>query len=276
MGDSTELVRSFLLSQLHPDGGFRDRAGQPDLYYTVFGIEGLSALRAEWPTAATADLLRGHGDGESLDFIHLTCLARCWAALPREYRGEMPRGLAARLERHRTRDGGYDEDPDAGEATVYGSFMAIGAYEDLGDPIPQLERLLDGIEALHTGDGGYSNQRGVPHGLTPVTAGAATLLRRFGRKVPSGVAQWLVARCHPEGGFFATPDAPLPDLLSTATALHALTGLHADLSAVREPCLDFVDSLWSNRGAFCGSWADEVLDCEYTYYGLLALGHLSL
>ena len=45
---------------------------------------------------------------------------------------------------------------------------------------------------------------------------------------------------------------------------------------IREPCLDFVDSLWTNRGGFFGTWADDAADCEYTYYALLALGHLSL
>ena len=39
---------------------------------------------------------------------------------------------------------------------------------------------------------------------------------------------------------------------------------------------DFVDSLWTSRGGFLGSWADETLDCEHTCYGLLSLGHLSV
>ena len=49
-----------------------------------------------------------------------------------------------------------------------------------------------------------------------------------------------------------------------------------ELDPIRESTLDFVDSLWTSRGGFLGSWADETLDCEYTYYGLLALGHLSV
>jgi hypothetical protein len=48
------------------------------------------------------------------------------------------------------------------------------------------------------------------------------------------------------------------------------------IGGLREPCLDFVDSLWTNRGGFYGTWADDAADCEYTYYALLALGHLSL
>jgi hypothetical protein len=69
---------------------------------------------------------------------------------------------------------------------------------------------------------------------------------------------------------------PIPDLLSTATALHALAGMQIDLDPIREPCLDFVDSLWVNQGTFYGNWTDDAPDCEYTYYGLLALGHLSV
>ena len=43
-----------------------------------------------------------------------------------------------------------------------------------------------------------------------------------------------------------------------------------------ETCLDFIDTLWTARGGFFGHWEDTHLDCEYTYYALLALGHLSL
>ena len=71
------------------------------------------------------------------------------------------------------------------------------------------------------------------------------------------------------------PFAPIPDLLSTATALHALAGLQVSFEPIRERCLDFLDSLWTGR-SFCGNWDDDELDTEYTYYALLALGHLSL
>jgi hypothetical protein len=57
--------------------------------------------------------------------------------------------------------------------------------------------------------------------------------------------------------------------------LHALAGMHADLEPIKERCLDFIDTLWTSKGAFYGNWADDVTDCEYTYYALLALGHLS-
>ena len=102
------------------------------------------------------------------------------------------------------------------------------------------------------------------------------VLRHLNTPVPDDTAAWLLARCHADGGFLATPAAPMPDLLSTATALHALAALHAPVGPIAERCLDFIDTLWTSRGAFYGTWADEEPDCEYAYYGLLALGHLSL
>jgi hypothetical protein len=95
--------------------------------------------------------------------------------------------------------------------------------------------------------------------------------------VNQNVGNWLLARVHPQGGFLAVPGAPLPDLLCTATTLHALAAMDRRLpSAVHERCMDFLDSLWSAQGGFHGHWADDHLDAEYTFYGLLALGHLSL
>jgi len=94
--------------------------------------------------------------------------------------------------------------------------------------------------------------------------------------VPAEAADWLLARRHPAGGFVAAPDTPLPDLLSTAVALHALDDLEIPWRQWRETTLDFIDSLWTAEGAFHGSWADDQPDAEYTFYGLVALGHASV
>ncbi len=277
LGDAAALVEGFLRSRMNPDGGFQDRSGDSDLYYTVFGLEGLIALRADLPVSTVAGYLRRQGDGEGLDFIHLACLARAWAALPPAARAGSPReALRERLEAYRTADGGYHVEAGEARGTVYGCFMALGAYQDLEAAPPDPEGMVSCIRSLRADDGGYANQDDMPLGLTPSTAAAATLLRHLGSRPEPGLADWLLARCREDGGFYATPMAPIPDLLSTATALHALAGMQADLEAVKEPCLDFIDSLWTNTGGFYGNWTDDALDCEYTYYGLLALGHLSL
>ena len=283
LGEAADLVADFLRGQQNDDGGFKDRAGASDLYYTVFGIEGLIALRADIPHAKIAAYLRPFGDGESLDFVHLGCLTRCWANLPAMLRDEAPRlGIAARIERHRAKDGGYSPSlsihPEVMEShgTLYGCFLAAASYQDLNLDMPRPLAMLDCIQRLRAADGGYSNQQDVPVGLTPATAAAATLLRHLGQSIDPEVGRWLLNCCKPEGGFLALPEAPIPDLLSTATALHALAGMQVDISAIQEPCLDYLDTLWTNLGSFHGNWTDDMLDTEYTYYGLLALGHLSL
>ena len=275
LGDACDLTAQFFWNRINPDGGFQDRQGASDLYYTVFGLEGLRGLQREIPADAARAYLDGFADVASLDFVHAACLARCWANLA-PGGGAPADTVAARLEAHRTSDGGYHPSPGVGHGTAYGCFLALGAYQDLGLAPPNPDAMLGCLDSLRAADGGYSNQPGAAIGLTPSTAAAVTVSRALGRRPPEAAAEWLLERCLPAGGFFATPAAPLPDLLSTATALHALAGAGASLEPVREPCLDFVDSLWSNQGGFYGHWSDDVQDCEYTYYGLLALGHLSL
>ncbi|HEX3869176.1 MAG TPA: prenyltransferase/squalene oxidase repeat-containing protein, partial [Pirellulales bacterium] len=73
LGESTGLVADFLRSQLNDDGGFACRDGSSDLYYTVFGLEGLLALQADVPASQVAAYLRSFGNGDDLDFVHLAC-----------------------------------------------------------------------------------------------------------------------------------------------------------------------------------------------------------
>ena len=276
LGDSAGLTLSFLQRQINENGGFRDRGGNSDLYYTVFGLESFTALGEDIPAGRTLDYLRSFGDGRDLDFVHLACLARCWANFSREPR-EAPRAaILQRMETYRTADGGYNAARGALHGAVYACFLAFGAYQDLGHEMPRPRDVPACIETLRARDGGYANQPGAAMGLTPPSAAAATLLRCLDQRPDTALGDWLLARHRPEGGFFASPLAPIPDLLSTATALHALSGMQMPIEAVREPCLDFIDSLWTNRGGFYGNWTDDLLDCEYLYYGLLALGHLSL
>ncbi len=277
LGESSDLVVHFLHSQMNEDGGFKDRAGQSDLYYTMFGMESLIAMCADVPTHTIALYLHRFGSGDGLSLVHLTCLARSWADMPPDLRETFPREpIIRRIESYRSGDGGYNASAGSPYGTVYGCFLALGAYQDLGMEMPNPMKLLDCLEHLRTDDGGYANQSDMSVGLTPVTAAAVMLLRHLDQPLQPPLAEWLLSRCYADGGFFATPFAPIPDLLSTATALHALAGMKVDFERIKEPCMDFIDSLWTNRGGFYGNWRDESLDCEYTYYALLALGHLSL
>ncbi len=333
LGESTELVRRFVRSRQNPDGGFQDRAGQSDLYYTVFGLDALAALDLPCDAAALENFLRPFGDGHQLDFVHLTCLARCWSELPP---GKIPRAaLLERLLTFRAHDGGFAPTPGAAHSTAYACLLAGEAFQaleinplELSKPwkilasvFPSLGKTFQGsedselgkqeirnpgksgtavpavnsnrsptanltshifhltlqrfLERFRSADGAFANEPGYEFGAVPATAAAVALLAEVGAPVPAELAPWLLARCHARGGFCATPQTPMPDLLSTATALHALAALGTPLDGIRESCLSFVDSLWDNTGGFHGHWADDALDVEYTFYALLALGHLA-
>lgn len=275
LGEAAPRVTAFFESQLGAHGAGLDRSGEPDLYYTVFCLDGLTAMQAVAP-ATTVGWLRGLGAGEELDLVHAACLARCWAAADGSMASEHRTALATHLEAHRDDDGSYGPRPGA-PGSIYHSFLAAGALEDLGLPQPRAPELAQAVLARRTADGGFGAAASGP-GSTTVTAAAVTLLRSLSRTgafaapLPS-CGEFLLAQAHPEGGFRAGPGAPIPDLLSTATALHAASILGVDVRPLVEPTLDFVDTLWTGQG-FCGNWTDEAVDAEYTFYGLLALGHL--
>lgn len=275
LGESAEAVRQFFLRQLGPNGGFLGRDGRSDLYYTVFGLEACLGLGVDILRERVTEYVAGFGTGESLDLVHLAALIRCRANL--ETVCDL-KTMQEHLMKHRSQDGGFNMNPGSERSSAYGSFLALGALQDLGMDCPNAETMAESIASLQQPDGGYANEATMMVGATPATAAAICVLHYLSRPVPESAIQWLLGRVHPLGGFTAIPFGShdgVPDLLSTATALHALALVGVQAGDVRDRHLDYLDSLWNAQGGFRGHWADEVVDCEYTYYGLLALGTLT-
>jgi hypothetical protein len=290
LGEAAGLVRAFVAGQRHPDGGYRNRDGQPDLYYTVFGLSAACALDSS-PAAAPERLPEAFlASPANLSLVNLASLAR-GLALTRHADPAVRGTLRVRLESLRAADGSFATKPGAARGTMYGSFLALGAAEDLtsdapatpGVPLSDAGRLADAVLALRLSDGSFANDHVFGVATVPSTGAAVAILHRIGVSLPqpAHTGDWLLAQTLTVGsatGWAATPGTPTPDLLSTAVALDALARLNIPLGqALRAGVEEFVDSLWSSdgtRAGFCGTWADDIIDVEYTCYGLIALGFL--
>ena len=265
LGGSTQLIVDFLKSNINPDGGFKGRSDKSDLYYTVFGTEALAALGGSVDNERTLSYLDTFTDLDKLDLIHLASLVRCYANLSQgAIENSLRERLVNALERFRSEVN-----------TVYDCFIVLGAYQDLGVDLPDKDRLIKCIAQLSVDSGGFTNNPSIHTGSTNATAAAMITLHELGEKIDNKHADWLISQCTNTGGFTAAPAAPMPDLLSTATALHALKVTGFDTESIKEKTLNFIDTLWTKQGSFYANWAEKTLDCEYTYYGLLALGELN-
>lgn len=80
--------------------------------------------------------------------------------------------------------------------------------------------------------------------------------------------EWLQQRQDDNGGFYASEQAPIPDLLSTAVASFTLRLIGAD----SKDATQFIQAHWLEGGGFAPTLFDEYSDVEYVFYGLLALG----
>ncbi len=281
LNNSTDLVRKYVVNQLGEDGGFLGRDNKSDLYYTVFGLELLVALDCSVPVDSLIKYLGTFDQGQGLDLVHLAGLTRCHANIADVTSAaidtSLKEGLIKRLHDLQCKDGSFSTNISAVHGNAYGCFLAIAMYQDLDIPVPDPEPFRRCLQELIMKDGGFANEMTGKISATPSTAAALCSCHMLGQPLPEGPVEWLMNQVHSHGGFCAlSGKSPLciPDLLSTATALHALS-YSRSIKIRRDQHLDFLDSLWNPQGGFSGSWADPTVDCEYTYYGLLALGYLA-
>ncbi|TFG44768.1 MAG: hypothetical protein E4H40_09040 [Candidatus Brocadiia bacterium] len=267
LADSAPLVADFVNSQTNPDGGFKDKAGNSDLYYTVFGMESLIALSVPFDRDKVAHYLKTFTDPNSLDLVHTASLIRCYADLqPDSFDDCLRSSLLTRIKQF--------EEPNGSFRTAYDCFLALGALQDLDAEPSNTFGIIDCINSLCLPSAGCTNDISIPAASAPATAAAIAVLHYLSADIPHTLIDWLFDKCYTEGSFRAAPAAPIADLLSTATILHALGLIGFDLAPIKEKSLDYIDTLWDPSGSFHPNTADNTLDCEYTCYGLLALGSL--
>lgn len=267
-----EKVAAVVLKKQNPDGGFRGKGPQSDLYYTGFAVMNLSALEHLSNAAEVSGFLDRFGFGDDLDLAHLSALIRCRRLIGQLQSTDIEI-LCEKVEAFRCKDGAYHHLSADEEGSAYGCFLALGAYQDLGCPLPEEQAVIECLQNLKA-NGGYCNESALPLVSTPATAAAVTTLAELAQPIDIDVAEWLMTSRDPNGGFKVTPAAPMADLLSTAVALHALRAMKTDLSLIRSADMTFAVALWDETIGFRPNVTDHFSDCEYCFYGLLSLGHL--
>jgi len=245
-------VRSFILSKQTVKGGFADRGGECDLYYTLFGYYISEAISVEEVLVPLRKYIKESVTANNLEGVYLYCGAILYAKLL---------GHDATTERLRKKI--IAELNDSGsKQPEYSRFMGILALYYLEDFL-NIYRIVNQ----------YKKSFAPGNHPCPVIAARTILLEMAGNRRVATVNN-LKSFYRGSGGFAALNQAPEDDLLSTGTALYALNFLGADLRLIKPDCLTFVDSLYEN-GGFRATFSDTMPDVEYTFYGLLALGSLS-
>ncbi|NOQ24558.1 MAG: hypothetical protein GQ564_04275 [Bacteroidales bacterium] len=291
-------IKKYLLTQLHSDGGFVDRAGNQDPYYSVFGYTLAFVFDLDISIEKQLSFLKKWTVNNEIDFVHAASLLRFYLlVLAIQFKSKD--GLLAKklsrseffknqvrnklvkkvirenedllriIELYRSKDNGFNHDSkNADKASVYATFLAWTLYQDLGitnNEVSMLESIID----LRKPEGYFVNESGSRAGVTTTTA--AGLLMTLDQKDQNTIL-WLKNMWIKHGGFTATDGIAIADLLSTSTTLLALKLAGESMSPYSDKCTEFINLHWDNSGGFFGSVADTRPDCEYTYYALLALG----
>jgi len=244
-------IINHILKSFTKEGGFADRGGKSDLYYSMFGCFVAEALSLNEVFPPLKDYVKRAVTG-ALDGIPLYCGAILYSKLH-----------------------GFDSTTDSLRKQVevelmknensnseYSYFIGLLTLYYLQD----YQLILKLKKRIKT----VSNKN---EALCTLVAAEAVLNKILSKSVRVSENK-LKSFYSGKGGFVALQKSPIEDLLSTAVALYALHVIDADLKIIKPNCLSFVDGLYLN-GGFRATELDFDIDIEYTFYGLLALGALS-
>ena len=249
--DTVDKVRTFVMKQQTESGGFMDKAGKSDLYYSLFGYLLAEALNLATVRPRIRQYLKDITHTTIPDGVYLHCAAILFAKLADAE--NIPPEICSRIRAKADYSGNMD---------AYSAFLSLLTFY-----------YTENYKNLFRVGHHLKNLQKVPGTLCTTTAAILVLKYCFEEPAEETIAA-LRAFYMENGSFAAVKNAPVGDLLSTAVALYALRVAHADIRKITPDCLAYVDSLYLN-GGFCATALDQDPDVEYTFYGLLALGALS-
>jgi hypothetical protein len=241
--ETIDEIKSFIKSQQTTAGGFADRGGKSDLYYSLFGCYIAEALEIEEIKPALKDCLKKVINSEELSGINLKCALILYIKLFGSK--TIPSTLLK----------------NDNIAAQYSDFINLLAYYYSEDYI-SLFLIRQKLKKIK------------PNAGMPCSVMSASLILQHGKNKQGDDPWKWMSSYYKKGSFSAFSKTANGDMLSTGVALYALRFAESDLSIVKPDCLTYIDSLYSD-GGFCATSFDELPDVEYTFYGLLGLGSLA-
>jgi prenyltransferase beta subunit len=265
-----EIFR-FLVSQQNADGGFQDRGGRSDLYYSLFGMMLLRAMEFEvrnsdgkyleletWNLKLKKRLkhyISVQSSSKVTGFIEQCCLALLQKELKinrfLRIRTLMKLSLSFWKERNSIN-------------LSYRSFVLFLT----------LDAILPFRSILKRLSGKMLSRMDVDEHSPCSEVAAKVYLKKMMNKDEKSDQELLKSFTCESGGFRAFQHLQHSDMLSTAVALFALDFSGSDLRLLKPASLDFIQQNFVD-GAFLSGDGDQTRDLEYTFYGLLALGVLA-
>jgi hypothetical protein len=250
--ESLKQLRSYVINQQTSEGGFPDRAGKCDIYYSLFGCFIAEALDIKTINAPLKHYVNNIVKRDNLSGINLHCASILYAKL---FGLEtFPKTLRKKVT--------TDLQQSGSQLPIYSNFLSMLTYYYLNN--------LKGIYRVIKSANYSERSSEMP---CPVTAAHLVLLT-LARKPNIKAIENIMSFYRGTGGFRALHTTSSEDLLSTGVALYALNYAESDIRLIKPDCLAYVDSLFHN-GGFRSTEQDVETDIEYTFYGLLALGSLN-
>lgn len=253
-----EVVR-FVNSQQNPDGGFQDRGGRSDLYYSLFGMLILKAMdvpetgnRKPVSIQKLKDFISLKSTSEVPGFIEKCCLVLLQKELNSAWYSRVSSFLSLGRSFWKERQ------------SINLSYRSFVLFLTLDAVVPFPGLLKFGAKKML--------ERTIVDENSPCSEISAKVFmqKMMDQKYPAD-QDLLVSFACESGGFKAFSHLRHADMLSTAVALFALNYSGTDLRLLKPGCLSFIQQNFT-EGAFLSGDGDQTRDVEYTFYGLLALG----
>lgn len=268
-------IQNYVENSISENGSFNNPENKSDLYKSSFGIALLNIFESSVKKDEVNNYLRKFDDGEALEFLYISALSRAWRFNKND---SLEIGsyssIAEKLEYNRCSDGLWNQASGTAFGSVYGTYLAVQAYQNLNQTIPDEGKISKGLDALKSDDMAYGTDRGAKNGSTPATA-MATLLLDYMEDPTDFYVSWLIKQQHSDGGFLAVSQMPFSDVQSTVYVVQALKYAAPDeLNKIKESVKSFLVSMKKENG-FTGHCKDTFTDIENTYFALAGLGMIA-